>query len=1102
MAAASYEITSFLGGEVSKLYQGRYDRPDYRTFLNISFNGHPVEEGAWVRRPGTQFAGTTRGGVAGRVARFDFEAAAPATLEFTDGWLRFRHGVTWATTNDAVAVLAISGANPAVLQTAAAVTWSTGNTVTLADLGATAPVLQNRQLVVTKIDTTHFSLKDAITGVAINGATLGSISNAAMVSRIQEVVSPYVAGAWANVRIVQAETSGVMLTTATAPQLLQVTTLPTTALDAQFSLAPLVFIDGPYLDPPTNGVQVVPSATSGSLTLTVSFPAYSSSQAYAKGAFVTASSVNYVSLIDANVGNTPASSPAAWATTSVAAAINGGQGFSGGDVGRLVRLLSEPPVWVAGTTYSAGQFVTYNPSGVPGASTYWTAQASTTGNIPGNDLTHWELTPSNVAIWSWGKITALTNQISQTLSGSLNIGNMSSGGGVAAAFDGNATKATPASASLNNSGGSGAGAAIDCFVGKNYSGASAQAIYEAVLYPPTDQGFATASYTPPGGGSGSVQGVPMLITLRAKSTAPSAPSDGTILGQASFFTNGPQNTSALVIPSNDTVSTWNYVWVEITCSLPGFLSDFASVQGVFAQVYFFSPPGTGTTTGVQMELLGPPLLYTGTISTWRLGVYSVTTGFPTCGAYHEGRLWLGGAVANRFDASVSNGLSGSTINFAPTDYTGVVADSNAISEVMNSDGVNPLLWMKSDQQGVLCGTLKSGWLIAPPGQGAMTPTNIAARPLAIEGSAAVEPYRTGHTLCYVQRFGRKLMELFADVYSGKLTAPNLAEKAMHIPKPGIAEIAYTSAVTPIIWGRNTDGSWWGITYKRDVLSTQAEPKFAGWHRHALGSGRTVTSICAGPSTDGTLDALTMVTTDGTTYHVEILTDTLPEGAALTDAAYCDDAVTASSTVSSNTPVAGAPYGGLTLNGLWHLNGKTVTAWLGGLDCGDYTVANGSITVPYGDSVSAGTGTGLFTAAYVQSFTGAMPMVVGFTFTSQGQATRPNSPAESGARNGPALGKKRRTHEYAAQLEGAGFDGGKRGSIMFGTDQNFAKLHPALFRQPNDSPYTVQQQFDGIYANTIRDVVTLGYDSMMCWKITRPYPANLVALAAFIATEDK
>ena len=141
---------------------------------------------------------------------------------------------------------------------------------------------------------------------------------------------------------------------------------------------------------------------------------------------------------DQNVNNTPASSPLFWAaTTSIGAAINNGAGLSNTDIGRLVRFFSEPALWAAATTYATGNVVSYNPSGVPGAETYWSAlTSSNTGNIPGTDVTNWSLIATEgAAIWTWGKITGLSNALSGS-TGS-NIGDMTSGGGLAAAFNGN-----------------------------------------------------------------------------------------------------------------------------------------------------------------------------------------------------------------------------------------------------------------------------------------------------------------------------------------------------------------------------------------------------------------------------------------------------------------------------------------------------------------------------------------------------------------------------------------------------------------------------------------------------------------------------------------
>jgi hypothetical protein len=233
----------------------------------------------------------------------------------------------------------------------------------------------------------------------------------------------------------------------------------------------------------------------------------------------------------------------------------------------------------------------------------------------------------------------------------------------------------------------------------------------------------------------------------------------------------------------------------------------------------------------------------------------------------------------------------------------------------------------------------------------------------------------------------------------------------------------------------------------------------------------------------------MVTVDAAgVYHVEIVTDVLDEGSKLTQAQYLDDAIVPSSTSSSNTAVAGAPYGGLTLNGLWHLNGKTVEAWLAGLDCGNYVVSGGGITVPYGDGISAGTASGLFTAAYYAANPTAL---VGFDYNSDGQPVRPGAPAESGSRNGPATGKIGRDHYIFALLEGT--QGIQFGGLLDST------LKPAIFTQPNKTPYLVSQQFTGIF----RDQFTsdYGFGPMIAWRVNRGYIANIAAIGPATATQD-
>lgn len=495
-----------------------------------------------------------------------------------------------------------------------------------------------------------------------------------------------------------------------------------------------------------------------------------------------------------------------------------------------------------------------------------------------------------------------------------------------------------------------------------------------------------------------------------------------------------------------------------------------------------------------------------TTTNFRLGVYSNTTGWPSCGTYFEGRLWLSGAVSNRVDASVPNQL----FNFAPTAPDGTVSDASGISYVFNAEDVNPIFWMLGTATGIICGALVGEWVIqASQLADPITPTSIQAHRVTKYGCANVEPEHTELTVSFVHRYGRKVLEYFPDVFSGRYTAPNLSHSAKHLTTSGISEIRYQHDLSPTIWARCGNGSLIGAAYKRSSLFSSQGPDFIGWHRHDLGSGRTVKSIAVGPSANGTLDALSMVTLDATTgvYHVELLNDMFDVNAPITAGWFLDDAVVPSGAVITGNITLG---GTITFYGLWHLNGKTVTVSCGGVDAGDAVVANGAVTVPidgdvgtafttaYLSSISSSTAYGAMTVPVTTPLVGGgtttlyVPAVVGFTYTSQGQILRPDSVDQTRGQTGPGMGKAGRAHQFAALMSGAQ-------GISFGTD--FGKtLHTANFRQLNQAPFAATQLYSGIYWDTVDD--TFSFDGQLAWQITRPYPAAVVSIAMFQQNQDR
>jgi hypothetical protein len=1109
MGHATFLQHSFLGGEWSQSVQGRVDRPDYRTAMSVCLNGLPIEQGAWVRRPGFAHAGFTRGGRPARVIAFDFKQAGPYMMEFTDNHLRFRQGTQLVPTLPPFAIIGQNTASPVQVQFNLAPAWSNGDQVYFVFLSGNVPPsnVANRQFTLTFVDATHAVLTDAVTGIAVDGNTTNFVGLA--IYRIYDIVTPFGSGLWQSLRSVQAEKQTLLLSGAVQPQSLQALSDPVTTEDAlgqplpvSFSLGAATFLDGPYLDPVPGGATINPGGLSGLVTFTISFPGWDATIAYSVGDFASNAGVNYRSLKTNNLNNTPAGSPTFWQVVSTGVAV-GPNGFVGTDVGRMMRFYSEPQLYNVATAYTAGTEVAY-PSGVDGGVSYWRCTANNTGVVPGTDATKWAIDAGG-AIWTWGRIVSLANQISQSIAGATNFGDLNAGVGVNGAFDGNVSKTLALSPSapypaifVNPQ-----GTSTDNFIGTNY-GASPQIVQSATVYPPNDTGFAPAAlnvYTT------SIFGLKtttfttqVTISLRAKNSAPATPSDGILLGSVL----AASNSSPVTIISNDVVNAYQYVWVEIQGLFFAPVDVLADLSIAVSQVQFFNPVATSSVgisgaNSVVVQLIGSKLLYNTPIRTWRMGLFSNTSGWPSNGVYHEGRVWLSGLVDNRIDGSQSNGLLvNGSINFAPTNTDGSVTDNCGISYIFNAPDVNPIFWMATDAQGIVAGTQGGEWLIQASTQGsAISPTNIQARRWTTNKCANIEPRRVGGPLAVVQFYQRKLLEYFSDVFSGRLGAKNLSMTAPHLTARQIQEIQYQRELAPIIWARMADGSLIGCTYKRENMMSSQDPDFAGWHRHILGSGNEVASIAIGSTFDGALDQLCIVTQNPNTFvcdvqqinNLQLETDP-PQNARMLDSSFSPSSFT-----NDPTFQAGSPDGRAVFGGMWPLNGFQVTVWAAGLDCGDYVVTNGAVSVPYGDGLSGGTGSGLFTPQFASNATVAGQVCIGFTYPSQGQMLRAISPVESGARTGPALGKTRRTHEYALFVTNTA-------GMTVGTG-TVKSSRPVLFKVPYSavalSPLFTQF-FTGVYLDNVND--DYGYNSQFAWEITRPYPAIISAIQLYLQTQDE
>ena len=390
MASSNYTQTSFLGGEWSPWAQGRFDKPAYRTALSLCLNGFPVEEGAWVRRPGFVDLGCTHKNLPARLWSFNaggqfataasqgrtllylIEVARAATDQHIRLWIAQDGEYPTLLTEAAVGTItSFSSASPTLMTMSAAQTWVTGDTILItvnSGAAANAADLRGRQFIVTKVSTTTFTLVDAATGDNVDGSTI-SYTAATAVAKEIVVLTTSINNSIHQLRLLQSGTNVIMFDWAHLTWLLTISADATPVVT--LGTLSLVQADGPYLDPLPGTSQTdnktATATTSDGLTYHI----------------------------------TIGSDGAAFSFVST-------------DTNRCFRIWTQPAAWDASTTYNTGDTVTYN-------DTFWTARPQlgaatiTAGVAPGQPVAvtgvntfPWVLTP-NLGRWTSSYISAFTD---------------------------------------------------------------------------------------------------------------------------------------------------------------------------------------------------------------------------------------------------------------------------------------------------------------------------------------------------------------------------------------------------------------------------------------------------------------------------------------------------------------------------------------------------------------------------------------------------------------------------------------------------------------------------------------------------------------------
>jgi hypothetical protein len=262
MARVSTIVTNFQAGEFSPRLEGRIDLQKYNSGAQKLENMLIFPQGGITRRPGTKYAGTSKGGGKVRLIDFQFSDEQAYVLEFGANYIRFfKDGGLLTEATETIS--AATQANPVVL-TITGHSLSNGDRIFVKDVGGMVE-LNNREFTVANATTNTIELS-GIDGSGFTAYTSGGTSG-----KIVEVTTTYTEAQVFELNHVQSADVLYLAHKDHEPAKL------TRATATSFTLTDIDFVDGPWLDENTTDTTMYASAATGSgVTITASADVFSS----------------------------------------------------------------------------------------------------------------------------------------------------------------------------------------------------------------------------------------------------------------------------------------------------------------------------------------------------------------------------------------------------------------------------------------------------------------------------------------------------------------------------------------------------------------------------------------------------------------------------------------------------------------------------------------------------------------------------------------------------------------------------------------------------------------------------------------------------------
>ena len=292
-------------------------------------------------------------------------------------------------------------------------------------------------------------------------------------------------------------------------------------------------------------------------------------------------------------------------------------------------------------------------------------------------------------------------------------------------------------------------------------------------------------------------------------------------------TSSPENTRQLDIQG--TTDEPSYLVVVLVRRRSGGAGSRTVTQNAFEARYsgVITSVTSDTEASLTLTEASTDVLTNYTCTAWSMSAMRDLDGNPSCIAFYQNRLWLGG-IANEPQTVYASHIDDYT-NFAIGDE-----DDAALSLTILSRSRDKVLWMCADD-GILVGTESSEWRISSGDGKVITPSSYEVRRMSGVGSAAILPVTTPDGLVFTGAGRRRIYEYTYNYSVDRYQANDLAILAEHIVEAPIIDVVFQRMKTPVLWCLANNGDLVGCTYNR-------QQEVVAWHRHKFGTEWKVKAI--------------------------------------------------------------------------------------------------------------------------------------------------------------------------------------------------------------------------------------------------------------------